>query len=74
MSLRGALHTQPPEHGAPLHELSLHLGLDLKSMVGDSLCSSTLLEVSFELQYATIQGQVVREESAAFALERPNSQ
>lgn len=74
MPLGGALHSQPPEHCAPFHELSLHLGLDVKSMVGDSLCFSALVEVSFELQYAPIQGKVVREESAAFALERPDAQ
>jgi len=72
--LGGALHTQPPEHCAPLVELSLHLGLDFKSMVCDSLCLSAFLEVSLELQYAPIQGQVVREESAALALERPDAQ
>lgn len=74
MPLGGALHSQPPEHCAPFHELSLHLGLDFKSMVGYFLCFSALVEVSFELQYAPIQGEVVREESAAFAFERPDAQ
>lgn len=74
MSLGCALHPQPPEHCAPLLELSLHPSLDLKGMVCDSLCFSALLEVSFELQYAPIQGEVVREESTAFALERPDAQ
>lgn len=74
MPLGGAFHTQSPEHCAPFHELSLHLGLDVKSMIGDSLCFSAFIEISFELQYAPIQGKVVREEPAAFALERPDAQ
>lgn len=69
MSLRSALYTQPSKHGAPLQKLSLHLSLDVKGMVGDSLCSSALLNFSFELQYASIEGKVVGEKSAAFALE-----
>lgn len=74
MPLGGALHAQSSEHCAPFRELGLHLGLDFKSMVCDSLCFSALIEFSFELQYAPIQGKVVREEPAAFALERPDAQ
>lgn len=74
MPFGGALHPQPPQHCAPLRKLSLHFGLDIKSMVCDSLCFSAFLKVAFELQNAPIQGKIVREESAAFALERPDAQ
>jgi hypothetical protein len=73
VSLGGALHTQPLKHCAPLHELSLHLDLDVKGMVCDSLCFTAFLEVSFELQDAPVQGKVVREKSATFTLERTDA-
>lgn len=74
MPLGGALHTQPPEHCAPFRKLGFHLGLDVESMVGDPLCFSALVKVPFELQDAPVQGKVVGEEPAAFALERPDAQ
>lgn len=74
MSFRYRFYPQSLEHGSPFYKLCLHLGSDLERMVGNPLCSPRFVELSFELNDASIEGEVVGQEPPAFCLKRSNFQ